>query len=655
MPNKILTMVSLAAFVCFICFVAPIGHCKEAPLIFKSALKEKLAQKIILDFRYFCPDVSKEEAAQKYFRCVTPVTKLHKELAQLISDTSLGGVILFSENIETVEQTVTLTSDLQNAALNSAVGLPLFISTDQEGGRVVRIPRAIGTSFAGNMAIGATYAKHGDKYARKVGQILGNELNALGINVEHSPNVDVNINPENPVINVRSFSEKPQVVADLGIAMLEGIQSTGVIATLKHFPGHGDTSTDSHTGLPKVMHSLVKVNNVDLYPFKQIITNSNVKMIMTAHIQYPALDKSEVVNKLGKSMIKPATLSKKILTDLLRHDMNYQGLIITDALDMAGISRFFTPLEAVFASFDAGADIAMMPIEIRTQGDIERFKRFLEDLAIKVSMVKAVTIKEEPSMIDKINRSIGRVLTAKQFLSKQKIFNQQLAINIVKAESTLGNKQHRATELALAAHAIVEVSKSAQLSHIQGKFKNIQIIFPQPEQSDAFTGYLSANENNLPSHLYGNSYSKTVINQSSLEHYDESELFPMISTSDLVIVASDNKKSGVDIGGAEDLKGTTNIESTAMVLTKEKLNYNAKALKILTYAKKQGKTTIFVSLKLPSKLSPFIQQSDWVLATFDGNTYIDSVTNKNVSPSLFALSEVLLGNKKPTGVLPITL
>lgn len=620
----------------FICCLVALGlvvitlhRCYNNSVVHQALkLEHNLAQKIMLDFRYFCPSIKASEAAQEDFKCKTPVTKLPIELAQLITETSLGGVILFAENIDNIEQTVTLTRDLQNAALKSDLAQPLFISTDQEGGRVVRIPRSIGTSFTGNMSIGATYKLHGEKFAREVGNVLGTELKALGINIDHGPNVDVNVNLDNPVINVRSFSEDPKVVADLGIAMLEGIESAGVIATLKHFPGHGDTNTDSHTGLPRVLHDLALAKRVDLYPFQQAINNSKVNMIMTAHIQYPSLDSSELVNKFGEAMIKPATLSKKILTHLLREEMGYQGLIITDALDMAGISHFFTPVEAVLATFDAGADIAMMPIKIRTKGDIERFKTFIAYLAARV--------KEDRNMLEGIAQSVARVFKAKQLMISDIVSNKQLAINIINAKKILGNKQHRQIEKSLAQNAIVEISKAKKLTTFSINDSKLHVVFPTIEQSAAMANYLSV------------ASSKNKITQSSLALYDEETLFNAIASSDVVIVASDSQKSAVELGGAEDIAQNYQSKNKKAVES-----YNA--LKILKYAKKQGKITVFISLKLPTELSSYRPYSDWILASFDGSTYIDSVTNKPVSPALSALAEVLLAKRKAVGTLPITL
>ncbi|MBL0710064.1 MAG: glycoside hydrolase family 3 protein, partial [Colwellia sp.] len=313
--------------------------------------ERKIAQKLALDIRYFCDDAL-IKVKGKY--CQQGVTKLPKDLADLIQETDIGGVVLFAENLIDNQQIIQLTTDLQKAALASKSAKPLIISIDQEGGRVARLPHA--TSFAGNMAIGATYASHKTEYATKVSEVIGAELASLGINNNYAPVVDVNTNIDNPVINTRSFGENPQHVAELGVAVVNGLQSKGIMATLKHFPGHGDTHVDSHLGLPRVDHNLALIEKSDLAPFKWVIEHSHPAMIMTAHIQYPALDSSTVINKNGNETIRPATMSRKILTDLLREKMAFKGIIATDALDMAGIAHYFDEVSATVEALSAGAD-----------------------------------------------------------------------------------------------------------------------------------------------------------------------------------------------------------------------------------------------------------------------------------------------------------
>jgi len=365
-----------------------------------ASVKQMLGQKLMLDLRYYCSQVPAKE------QCRTPMTKLPPELAALIRDYNIGGVILFAENLADIAQTVQLNRDLQSAASASALTLPLFISIDQEGGRVARLPRNLATSFAGNMAIGATYVRHGSSYATAVGKVLADELLALGINVNFAPTVDVNVNPQNPVINVRSFGEKPALVAELGGAMTTAMQKRGMIAALKHFPGHGDTEVDSHLGLPRVDHSIKQIQQIDLYPFAQLIKQHNPGMIMTAHIQYPALDNSTFVSKDGETMLKPATLSRKILHGVLRGELGFKGVIITDALDMAGISKFFSHTQAVVQTFAAGADIALMPVKLQHPGELNALANLLEALE--------AAVKKGDIALPELQASYQRIVALKQ-------------------------------------------------------------------------------------------------------------------------------------------------------------------------------------------------------------------------------------------------
>lgn len=595
-----------------------------------SKLEQQLAQKIMLDLRYYCPEMEPKDRKNEQFPCKTPMTKLPLELASLIEESSLGAVILFSENLVDSEQIIQLTSDLRNAALRSNFAQPLFISVDQEGGRVARLPKPMATTFTGNMSVGATHKVYGNYFASSVGEVLGSELNALGINVNHSPTVDVNINPNNPVINVRSFGDDPALVGELGIAMLKGIQSQGVIGTLKHFPGHGDTNVDSHTGLPLVNHDLAMVENVDLLPFQLAIDQGVVDMIMTAHIQYPALDDTVLVNKFGESMIKPATLSYAILTDLLRENMNYQGVIVTDALDMAGISHFFTPLEATLETFNAGADIAMMPMKIRMPDDIKQFKRFLKALASRVS--------EGTEAYKQLNDSLQRIAKLKMQLPRQLLSRKDILNKTNAAKSILANEKSRALESELAKKAVVEIKKEMSNFSLEQNLSKVHIVFPKLTQSEAMA--LSLEKQLLKA--VGRKFQLSI---SSLESFSEKGFHKKIQESDVVIVASESQKTAVESGGVEDLSTNQNT----------KLNVANFALSTLTYAKEFNKKTVFVTLKVPYQLEKFHPVSDWILASFNGNTYVDSATGLVKSPAFDALAAIISGEEEASGSLPILL
>jgi beta-N-acetylhexosaminidase len=277
-----------------------------------------------------------------------------KNFEEAIQKYHIGGIIYFnwSANIGSptadLAQVNALSNGIQKVAMEQRMPIPLLIATDQEGGIVARLNDPA-TIFPGNMALGATRS---EEYAEKMGSILGSELRNLGINFDLAPVLDVNINPDNPVIGVRSMSENPDLVAKLGTAQIKGLQSTNVAASAKHFPGHGDTNTDSHYGLPIINHDLKTLHEVDLKPFKAAIA-AGIDSIMTAHIVVPALDPSGL----------PATLSKPILTDLLRKELGYNGVIITDSLDMSGAQVVPADRIAVEA-FLAGADILLNPPDV---------------------------------------------------------------------------------------------------------------------------------------------------------------------------------------------------------------------------------------------------------------------------------------------------
>lgn len=269
--------------------------------------------------------------------------------ADIIDEYEPGGFILFSarDNVTDPVQVANLTNGLQNAAEDAGAGIPMLISTDQEQGLVNRIGSPA-TLFPGNMALGAGGS---EKDTRKAAAITGQELLAMGIQQNNAPDADVNINPDNPVIGVRSFSSDPDLVSRLTAAAVKGYQDdAGIIATAKHFPGHGDTATDSHYGLPVITHSLEEWQRIDAPPFQAAI-DAGVESIMTAHILVPALDDSG----------DPATLSKKIVTGQLREALGFDGVIVTDGLEMAGVREKYGDGEVAVRAIEAGVDQLLLP------------------------------------------------------------------------------------------------------------------------------------------------------------------------------------------------------------------------------------------------------------------------------------------------------
>lgn len=269
--------------------------------------------------------------------------------ADIIDEYEPGGFILFSarDNITDPTQVATLTNGLQDAAADAGAGIPMLISIDQEQGLVTRVGTPA-TLFPGNMALGAGGS---DKDTRRAAAITGEELLAMGIQQNNAPVADVNVNPDNPVIGVRSFSSDPELVSRLTAATVRGFQDdAGIIATAKHFPGHGDTATDSHTGLPVITHTLEQWQQIDAPPFEAAIA-AGVDSIMTAHIVVPALDDSG----------DPATLSKEIVTGQLREELGFEGVIVTDGLEMAGVRQKYGDGEVAVRAIEAGVDQLLLP------------------------------------------------------------------------------------------------------------------------------------------------------------------------------------------------------------------------------------------------------------------------------------------------------
>lgn len=326
-----------------------------------------------------------EEKIGQLFMFGFDATVPNDHAIKLIRDYKVGNVILFARNIKTPEQLFQLNMNLQKLAYEH-IGIPLFISIDQEGGMVTRILEG-GTFFPGAMTIAAS--NHVEN-AYMVGKHMGEELKAYGINMNLAPVLDVNNNPKNPVIGVRSFSDDPKVVSEYGIAFMEGLQES-IIATGKHFPGHGDTHVDSHLALPKVLYGMERLNEIELVPFKKAI-NKGIKAIMSSHIDFPALTEQGL----------PTTLSKKCMTDFLRGELGFEGLIVTDGMQMKAIQDHYTTVGGSLMALEAGANLVCICHSEELQ--IEATKRIYE-----------AVVHNELS-IDLINERVCRVLRYKSEL-----------------------------------------------------------------------------------------------------------------------------------------------------------------------------------------------------------------------------------------------
>lgn len=290
--------------------------------------------------RAIMENMSIEEMIGQMFIGTQSTTVVTETLESLVKDYKLGNFIFMGFNTPSGVEAAGLARGLQELVLEE-LSIPAFISIDQETGRVCRLTNG-GTRFLGNMASAATGDPH-DRYL--IGEAVGDELKTYGINFNLAPVLDVNNNPNNPVINNRSFSDNSYTVAYYGTEMMKGLMASNVMSCAKHFPGHGNTATDSHYGLPVISTSLDSLYRIELAPFIAAIYNG-IDAIMTTHILFSDLDNEY-----------PATLSYKILTGQLREKMGYGGLIVTDAMEMQGITNGYGDGEAAVLAVNAGADI----------------------------------------------------------------------------------------------------------------------------------------------------------------------------------------------------------------------------------------------------------------------------------------------------------
>ncbi|MFB9838462.1 glycoside hydrolase family 3 protein [Actinoallomurus acaciae] len=340
---------------------------------------------------------------------------------QLIAKYHPGGIIYYyvdPPNLVSPQQVAHLSNGIQRAAMHTRVPIPETITTDQEQGSIVtRVPAPF-TQFPGAQALGAARST---KNAFTTSKITGEELKAIGITQDYAPDSDVNVNPANPVIGVRSPGSDPSLVAQIASAEVDGYQAAGVIATAKHFPGHGDTDTDSHTGVPIINHTKEQWEKLDLPPFKADIAHG-VDSIMTAHIIVPALDPSG----------DPATLSKPILTGILRDQLHYKGVVVTDALGMAGLRAKYGDDRIPVLAVKAGVDQLEKPPADDNGKGLYTLQR--DSL---INAVKSGEISES-----RIDQSVYRIL-------KQKLDHglfQHPYVDESKVAKRVGTPSHLATE-----------------------------------------------------------------------------------------------------------------------------------------------------------------------------------------------------------------
>ncbi|NSW89426.1 MAG: glycoside hydrolase family 3 protein [Firmicutes bacterium] len=373
-----------------------------------------------------------------------PSAGFDPHIEKLIKEYHVGNIALFSRNIGSVRETAELLCLIQSNMIKYNQ-VPAFIGLDQEGGNVSRI-RDRSLMFPCNMAFGAADIPDS---TRRQGLFTGEKLRAMGINLNIAPVLDVNTNPENPIIGARSYGDNPDEVARLGCAYIEGLQHKGVVATAKHFPGHGDTDIDTHLGLPIVSHGRDRLEKVELYPFKKAI-EAGVDAVMTAHIIFPALD--------GEN--RPATMSYPILTELLRGQMGFQGIIITDCIEMKAVLDNYGVEKTTVEAIKAGADMICISHTLDFQ------IRSLE--AIK-NAVKSGELGES-----RIDESIGRILRLKEKYGLM----QDLCLDIRKLERLFSDESSALFAADVSRKSITLITDKNSLLPV--KSKNILSISAEP-------------------------------------------------------------------------------------------------------------------------------------------------------------------------------
>ncbi len=333
--------------------------------------------------RSICGEMPIEQKIGQRLMIALPGKSMNLYTESILKNYHPGGVVFFGYNIADSKGLSEFTAALQSASIRYSK-VPMFISIDQEGGRVGRIIDGV-TQFPGNMAAGIV---NDEKLVYQWGRILGLQLRSLGINMNLAPVLDVNNNPDNPVINTRSFGADVDVVSDLGVSYMKGLQESRCISVGKHFPGHGDTNTDSHLSLPVIHYDMDRLNSVELAPFDEAV-DSGIDGIMTAHIAFPEI--------LGNN--DSATISRFFLTEVLREKMGFNGIIITDDMEMNAISREHDMGEAAIRTVLAGSDVVLFS---SFGPSLEKISKAL------INAVKTGRISE-----DRINESVKRIIEMK--------------------------------------------------------------------------------------------------------------------------------------------------------------------------------------------------------------------------------------------------
>ncbi len=440
-------------------------------------------------------------------------TSVPHTLRELIERHHVGNIILFSRNIQNTHQLLALTHSLQEIAQSAGHRSPLFIMLDQENGTVRRLGQGA-TIFPGNMALGAVGS---EQIAYEIAQATGHELKALGINMNLAPVVDVNNNPANPVIGVRSFGEDPQQVARLAVATVQGYQAAGIVSNLKHFPGHGDTSVDSHLALPTIPHTLERLEQVELVPFRSCI-QAGADSVMIAHIYFPALMRDEAL---------PATVSPAIIQGLLRQQLGFDGVIVSDCMEMNAITRTVGVEQGSVMALQAGIDLVLIS---------HIYERQIASLVAIQAAIQVGQLARET-----IHLAAERVLRLKErSLSWPTALSSTLAAEVGSQE----HQQLRDKAYALSTTLVRNDEQLLPLSLQPGE--SILVLYPQKATAnmaqDKFAAPTALVENIQQRHTN----TQSIIFPPQMSAEDRHELLHKAQQAAIIIMATINAHAGED-------------------------------------------------------------------------------------------------------------
>ncbi|CAK3991687.1 beta-N-acetylhexosaminidase [Vibrio crassostreae] len=500
-----------------------------AEIVSKMSDRELIGQTMMIDFRSWGTDQHTGEPLN--------VTVMNDDIRSIINDYHLGGVILFRQNVINTTQTVKLVKDIQDARSN----LPLFVSIDQEGGYVTRLQE--GTEMPGNMALGAT---NNAKWAYEAGRVHGAELSSMGINFNLGPVVDVNANQNNPVIGVRSYSSDLGIINEMSTGYLKGIQQYGMTVALKHFPGHGNVSVDSHYALPEVGYSAQEWERVDLAAFKNAMKNG-ADSVVTAHVSVPAVDDTVLTaTKTGDAMRVPATFSKKILTGVLREQLHFDGLILTDALDMGAIAKNFEHTDAVKMALTAGADIALMPVVMSSMQDAARLEELYETLESDMA--------KDPEFKARITEAAKRIVRIKL----EKGISAE-PVDLEKAKMTVASESNKQMEVKIAEKSITLIENDNVLPIALADTTNVLVISDEQSRNELIESELRNIAGDSP--IFVNKMKLSMMESG----VSEDALKKNINAADFVILATYNLKPGAENAQAV-INATNDLGKKAVVI-----------------------------------------------------------------------------------------